>query len=195
MVEINHNKMILIKSKLSQKILTYFFTNPEGNFYVRELARLLNEDVSNLAKELIKLEKEGIFESEIRGKTKYYHLNKNYPLYKQLKEIIFKTTGIEGGIKKELEKLKKINQAFLFGSFAIGEADSQSDIDLLIIGDPDPEQLSDKISKLEDRFSREINYIVMTEDEFRKKKNKEPFLIDIFKNETNKKTNKTIRLI
>jgi len=194
-VEINHNKMILIKSKLSQKILTYFFTNPEGNFYVRELARLLNEDVSNLAKELIKLEKEGIFESEIRGKTKYYHLNKNYPLYKQLKEIIFKTTGIEGGIKKELEKLKNQNQAFLFGSFAIGEADSQSDIDLLIIGDPDPEQLSDKISKLEDRFSREINYIVMTEDEFRKKKNKEPFLIDIFKNETNKKTNKTIRLI
>lgn len=191
MVEINHNKMILIKSKLSQKILTYFFTNPEGNFYVRELARLLNEDVSNLAKELIKLEKEGIFESEIRGKTKYYHLNKNYPLYKQLKEIIFKTTGIEGGIKKELAKLKKINQAFLFGSFAMGEADSQSDIDLLIIGDPDPEQLSDKISKLEDRFSREINYIVMTEEELRKKKNKEPFLIDIFKN----KTNKTIRLI
>jgi len=190
-VEINHNKMILIKSKLSQKILTYFFTNPEGNFYVRELARLLNEDVSNLAKELIKLEKEGIFESEIRGKTKYYHLNKNYPLYKQLKEIIFKTTGIEGGIKKELAKLKKINQAFLFGSFAMGEADSQSDIDLLIIGDPDPEQLSDKISKLEDRFSREINYIVMTEEELRKKKNKEPFLIDIFKN----KTNKTIRLI
>jgi len=183
--------MILIKSKLSQKILTYFFTNPEGNFYVRELARLLNEDASNLAKELIKLEKEGIFESEIRGKTKYYRLNKNYPLYKQLKEIIFKTTGIEGGIKKELEKLKQIKQAFLFGSFASGKADSQSDIDLLIIGDPDPQQLSDKISKLEDMFSREINYIVMSEDEFRKKKNKEPFLVDIFKNETNK----TIRLI
>jgi len=190
-VEIHHNKMILIKSKLSQKILTYFFTNPEGNFYVRELARLLNEDASNLAKELIKLEKEGIFKSEIRGKTKYYHLNKNYPLYKQLKEIIFKTTGIEGGIKKELEKLKQIQQVFLFGSFASGKADSQSDIDLLIIGDPDPQQLSDKISKLENQFSREINHIVMSEDEFRKKKNKEPFLVDIFKNETNK----TIRLI
>lgn len=183
--------MILIKSKLIQKILTYFFTNPEGNFYVRELARLLNEDVSNLAKELIKLEKEGIFESETKGKTKYYHLNKSYSLYKQLKEIIFKTTGIEGGIKKELETLKKIKEAFLFGSFATGEADSQSDIDLLIIGDPDPEQLSDKISKLEDRFSREINYIAMKEEEFRKKKNKEPFLIDIFEN----KDNKTIRLI
>lgn len=183
--------MILIKSKLSQKILTYFFTNPDGNFYVRELARLLNEDTSNLAKELIKLEKEGIFESEIKGKIKYYHLNKSYSLYKQLKEIIFKTTGIEGGIKKELETLKKIKEAFLFGSFASGKADGQSDIDLLIIGDPDPEQLSDKISKLEDRFSREINYIVMKEEEFREKKNKEPFLIDIFEN----KDNKIIRLI
>lgn len=176
--------MIFIKSKLRQKILTYFFTNLEGNFYVRELARLLEEDYSNLAKELTKLEREGIFESELRGKTKYYRLNKNYPLYKQLKEIIFKTTGIEGGIKKELEKLKKINRAFLFGSFARGGADSQSDIDLLIIGDPDPEELSEKISRLEDRFSREINYIVMKEDEFQKKKNKDPFLTDVFKNKT-----------
>jgi len=174
--------MILIKSKLKEKILTYFFTNPEGNFYVRELARFLEEDYSNLAKELIKLEREGIFKSEIRGKAKYYHLNKNYPLYKQLKEIIFKTTGIEGGIKKELKKLKDINQAFIFGSFARGGTDSQSDIDLLIIGDPDSEQLAEKMSHLEDRFSREINYIAMKEKELQRKKNKDPFLIDIFKN-------------
>lgn len=176
--------MILIKSKLRQKILTYFFTNPGGNFYVRELARLLKEDCSNLAKELKKLEKEGIFESELKGKTKYYRLNKNYPLYKQLKEIIFKTTGIEGGIKNELKKLKGINQAFLFGSFAKGDFDFQSDIDLLIIGDPDPEKLAEKISRLEDKFSREINYIVMKEKEFQKKKNKDPFLVDIFRNKT-----------
>ena len=176
--------MILIKSKLGQKILTYFFTNPEGSFYVRELARILKEDPSNLAKELIKLEKEGIFESELRGKTKHYHLNKKYPLYKQLKEIIFKTTGVEGGIRNELQKLKNIKQAFLFGSFAKGDYDSQSDIDLLIIGDPDPEKLAEKISKLEDKFSREINYIVMKEKEFQKKKNKDPFLIDVFKNKT-----------
>jgi len=176
--------MILIRSKLRQKILTYFFTNPEGNFYVRELARLLEEDYSNLAKELIGLEKEGIFESELKGKSKYYRLNKNYPLYKQLKEIIFKTTGVEGGIRNELQKLKNINQAFLFGSFAKGDSDFQSDIDLLIIGDPDPEQLSEKISQLENRFSREINYIVMKKKEFQKKKNKDPFLIDIFKNKT-----------
>jgi len=176
--------MILIKSKLGQKILTYFFTNPEGSFYVRELARILKEDPSNLAKELIKLEKEGIFESELRGKTKHYRLNKKYPLHKQLKEIIFKTTGVEGGIRNELRKLKNIKQAFLFGSFAKGDYDSQSDIDLLIIGDPDPEKLAEKISKLEDKFSREINYIVMKEKEFQKKKNKDPFLIDVFKNKT-----------
>lgn len=176
--------MILIGSKLRQKILTYFFTNPEKNFYVRELARFLEKDYSNLAKELTKLEKEGIFESELRGKTKYYRLNKNYHLYKQLKEIIFKTTGVEGGIKKELEKLKNINQAFVFGSFARGNADSQSDIDLLIIGAPDSEQLTEKISRLEDGFSREINYIVMKESEFKKKKNKDPFLVDVFKNKT-----------
>ena len=175
--------MFLIQSKLRQKIFTHFFTNPEGQFYVRELARFLDEDPGNLSKELSRLEKEGIFQSTIKGKTKYYVLNKNYPLYKQLRELIFKTFGIEGGIRKELRKIKNIDQAFLFGSFAKREADSQSDIDLLIIGNPDAEQLAEKISNLEDKFSREINYIVMNKKEFQKKqKIKEPFLIDIFKN-------------
>jgi len=174
--------MFLIQSKLRQKVFTHFFINPERQFYVRELARLLDEDPGNLSKEMIRLGKEGIFRSTIRGKTKYYTLNKNHPLYKQLKEIIFKTSGIEKILKNELNKVSGIKEAFIYGSFARGEEKGPSDIDILIIGSVNEDALIDIINKLEQKFDREINYTLITKEEFQKKlKEKNSFLENILK--------------
>src|SRR3989338_7246078 len=92
----------MTKSRLRQKILAYFYTNPDSQLYLREAALILKEDPGNLSKELAKLEKEGIFTSSIRGRQKYISLNKKYPLYNELKSIIFKTVGVEGALKETL---------------------------------------------------------------------------------------------
>ena len=81
----------LTKSKLRQKILSCFFTNPEAKFYVRELSSFLRVDAGNLSRELSKLEKEGIFSFSRQGNQKIFSLNKGYPLFKELKSIILKT--------------------------------------------------------------------------------------------------------
>jgi len=169
--------MVIIGSKLRQKIYSYFFTNPEQSLYVRELARLLKEDPSNLAKELKKLEKEGIFISKIRGKEKYYSLNKSYPLYEELKKIIFKTIGVEGNLKEALLKIEGIKSAFIFGSYAKGKEIATSDIDLFIIGIPDENELIKQINNLERKLNREINYYIYPEKELQKKiKEKDSFV-------------------
>ena len=95
------NFLEMTRSRLRQKLLSYFFTNPNANLYLREIASVLKEDPGNLSKEFAKLEKEGIFISTLRGNQKYFSLNKKYPLYKELKSIIFKTIGIPD---KEAEK-------------------------------------------------------------------------------------------
>jgi len=77
-------------------VLTYAFTHPSENFYVRELSSLIDEDPGNLSRELRKLEEEGLFTSSIRGRVKLYSLDKKYPLYTELRRIIFKTQGMEG---------------------------------------------------------------------------------------------------
>ena len=79
-----------IGSKLRSKLLSYFFTNPEKSLYVRELGIILNEDPGNLSRELCKLEREGVFISSTKGSVKFYSLNKKYPLFNDLKNIIFK---------------------------------------------------------------------------------------------------------
>lgn len=174
------NFLELTKSKLRQKLLVYFFTNPKSNFYLRETAAKLDEDPGNLSKEFAHLEKEGVFTVEERGRQKFFSLNKNYPLYKELESIIFKTVGIEGSLRKVLTAISHVNLAFIFGSFAQKRPTGLSDIDLMIIGTPDEDLLVFKISQLENRLDREINYHIFSFDDWKKKiKEKDSFIENI----------------
>ena len=58
------------------------------NYYVRELSGLIKEDAGNLSRELRNLENEGLFNSFTNGKAKFYILNKDYPLYKEIKKVV-----------------------------------------------------------------------------------------------------------
>lgn len=173
----------ITKSELRKKLISYFFSNPEKEHYLREIASLLNLDPGNLSKELNGLEKDGIFVSQIRGRIKLYKLNKKYLLFNELKNIIFKTIGIEGTLRSSLEKISGIQVALIYGSFASGEETMNSDIDIFIIGKPDEKVLNKEISIIERKTGREINYIFWPAKEVVKKlKEKNSFLEEIFKN-------------
>ena len=82
---------LLLNSKLRRKLLTYSFTHPDENYYVRELSNLINEDPGNLSRELRRLEDEGLYTSMIKGRVKIFSLNKRYPLFKELKKMKIST--------------------------------------------------------------------------------------------------------
>jgi len=169
-------------SPLREKIFAYFLTNPHSKLYVREAARILDVDPGNLAKEMIALENEKIFFSEKRGSLKIYSLNTNHPLFPELKRIAEKTFGAENQLRESLKGIKNIKIAFIFGSFASKKQDEWSDIDLFFVGNPNEDDLIKKISGLESRLGREINYNIFSLDDLRKKlKRGEVFLKEIIK--------------
>ena len=174
----------LFKSKTRKELFRLFFTNPDSEYYLRELERTLNIPVSMVRNELIHLEDTGIFISKRKGNLAYYSLNKSYPLFEELKSIVFKTVGIQGVLKEIFKKIKGVEVAFIYGSFAKKEEVAQSDIDLFIIGKIDESNLLRKISKLEEVLKREINYSLFTKDEFAKKvKEKDFFITDLLENQ------------
>lgn len=139
--------------------------------------------VSILRKELMRLSEEGIFISEKKGNLLYYQLNKNYPLFEELKNIVRKTIGIEGLLKDAICDIMGIESAFIYGSFARGKEKAVSDIDLCIIGRIDEDQLIAKINAIEESIKREINYTLYTPEEFNmKKKDKDAFISDLIDN-------------
>lgn len=174
--------MISLRSQLRRKLLTYFYVNRSSRAYVRQLARELNVDSTNLSRELARLEQEGLLKSEIEGRQTYYTINQQYPFLKPVFALLQGTIGIRPSITDALERVKGIESAYLFGSFAKAEADAASDIDLLIIGRPDAASLASEVSRLEKLIKREINYTVLTAHELKQKiANRDAFLTDVWK--------------
>lgn len=172
----------LITSKTRVKIMTLFFANPQREFYLRDISRRLKENINSVRRELTKLDDAGVLKSRREGNLKYYSVNRENPIYNELKLIFLKTEGLGDEIKKELKNIGKIEKAFIYGSFARGEEKLTSDIDLMVIGKVDQSKLSTLIRKLEDKLSREINYSVFSLKEFEsRKKKKDPFITNVMK--------------
>jgi len=172
----------ITRSKIRKEILNLYFTNQDRKFYLRELEKILNFPVANIRRELVKLEKVGLFRSEKKGNLKFYFLNTSYPLFQEIKSIISKTSGVPFLIKNALKNIKNIEMAFIYGSFAKGEEKNTSDIDLFIIGNPDETELIRNLNSIEKKLQREINYAIYSRKSFQKKKEeKDSFILEVIK--------------
>ena len=174
----------LFSSKLRIKLLDAFLSLPDARFYIRELERKINEEAKNVSRELKNLEALGLLISEKQGNLKYYSVNENFFLYPELKAIIFKTTGVQGLLKEALERLKGIETAFIYGSYAAGMESERNDIDIMIIGKPDLSDLNEVISDLEEKLNREINYMCFDQEELKeRRKTGDAFIKDVLSGE------------
>ena len=171
------------RSKARQQLLAYYFTNPTACHHLRDLAERLGIDPSNLSKELGRLEREGLFGSEVSGRQKYFQLNREYPLFDEVRKIVAKTIGAAQLMAESLKRLEGIDEAYLYGSFASNQQDAASDIDVLVIGCPREEGLAQVVGRLERQLGREINYTVLTPKEFGLRRvRKDAFLESVWHN-------------
>jgi DNA-binding transcriptional ArsR family regulator len=114
-------------SRIRAKILGWFFTHPEESFFVRQIATILQEDPTNLSREMSKLENLGILTSKKIGNTKHFQANPHCAFFRELKGLVLKTAGVAGQIKVALERLTGVQFAFIYGSYAKGEEKAHID--------------------------------------------------------------------
>jgi len=174
----------LFGSKIREKLLTQLFSHTDRSFYVRELHELINEDATNISRELKKLEELGLVICQPMANIKYYQANADSPIFHELKNIILKTNGVAGILKSILSVYQGIELAFIYGSIAKGQENTNSDVDLLIVGKFDQDKLNDQIAQVEENLLREINYISYEPQEFQEKIHKKNgFIKDILTGE------------
>ena len=175
--------LYITKSRIRQDLLALFFTNPSKKYYLRELERMLGYSAGSIRRELLKFQKDNLFNTQRVGNLLYYSLNTKHPLFKELKSIVSKTVGVEGSLRKTLSSIKDVKIAFIYGSFATKREKAASDIDLMIIGDPDTSLLNEKIARLEEKLKREINITIYSLKEYKeKKKAKSGFIMELLRN-------------
>lgn len=171
----------LIISRVRVKMLALFLNNPAMIYHVREVVRQVDEEINAVRRELAHLEKAGMLAKEQRANRLFYRFRKEYPLYFELMELVGKTTGLGWDIVKNKAKLGKIKFAMLSGRFLRGlPHKGGSDVDLLIVGSVVLAELGTFVRAEEVKRERELNYTVMTDEEFAfRKRRRDPFVLEI----------------
>ncbi len=172
----------LMGSRSRVRILNLLLLNPGRRFYVREIERLTGENINSIRRELKNLEGVGLLKSEREGTLKYYSADQEASIYPELRGIFLKTLGAGTLLGEAISGVQGVEEAFIYGSYARGDAGPESDIDLIIIGEVDEEKLVKAIREAEKKLRREINHVLYTPREYREKKERgDPFLINVLK--------------
>ena len=170
----------LITSRSRVKVLGILLSHPGEMLHVRELVRRTGDEINAVRRELSYLEKKGVLGREPRANRVYYFLSKNYEFYYDLLRIGCKITGLGEGILKNRVKLGRIKYAMFSGKFARKLPKAPDEVDLLVVGAVVLPELALLVREEEKRLDSEINYTVMTEDEFDfRKKKRDPFILSI----------------
>jgi predicted nucleotidyltransferase len=159
----------IITSKAKRNILKLFLTNPDTEFYVREISRRTGEPFNAVRRELGYLEKAGLIRSRNAGNLRYYTVVKEFPFYQELKRIVYATIGLGDYLTGKLRESNQIELAFIYGSIARDEETAKSDVDLFVVGEIDEDELHTLVYEAQKDVGREINYTLMSKAEFNKR--------------------------
>jgi DNA-binding transcriptional ArsR family regulator len=85
---------IVFSSKVRRRLVAFFVSHPDGEYYIREIERATQVDFRSVHLELARLERAGLLRSRRVANLKYYSLDKSYPLYPELRSIIVKTADL-----------------------------------------------------------------------------------------------------
>ena len=161
----------LISSKIRIEILKILALNPESTFNINELSRRTGFSLRGVEKELKNLLTGGILRREVSGNQHLYQLDRLCPIYQEIKSIITKTVGLTELVKQALISVeKKIERAFIYGSFASGDYGNESDVDLFVVTELSGLKLAELLGEVQNEIGRSINVSQFTADEFNQRK-------------------------
>ncbi len=170
----------LFLSKVRVKLIELFLANPDNIYYVREIVRAVSEQINAVRSELNRMEQIGLLASEWRANRKYYSVRKDYIFFDELLRLVSKTTGLGGAIIRDKVRLGKIKYAMLSGGYVRGLKPGPNDVEMLLVGVVVLPQLTLIVKDEEAKLGREINYTVMSEEEFAfRKTRRDPFVIGL----------------
>ncbi len=167
----------VIPSKTRRKILDLFFTHHTELYYLRNIVRAVDEEVNAVKRELDILEKAKILFKEKRLNKSFYTLNKSYIFYEEFLRIFAKMSPFPLAIHENAPRLGKIKFAALSIKFIKQQPIKKDEVYFLLVGMIIIPEIEAFIKRMEEKSGRQIDYTVMTEDEFIfRKRNNDPFL-------------------
>jgi len=170
----------LFGSKTRAKLLDLFFSDTSKSYYVREITRVIEEQINSVRRELINLEGIGIVKSETYDNKVYYSANMRSPYAHAFQEIfsprkVASANGSGANVVEVRRVLRRNNDweevirpvtKYLSGLIVINRLPGQEGIDMLVVGDDRTKKLTRWAEVVEKRQGRPMNYVIMDREDY-----------------------------
>lgn len=189
----------LFGSKTRAKLLELFFASTNKSFYVREITRVIEEQINSVRRELMNLESIGIIRSETFDKKVFYAANMKHPYAHAFQEIfgkkpvptaptVLSPTAVpvvrRAMVPNSWEEYIRPVAKYLKAMVLLNRGPGEDGIDLLLIGDDRTKRLTSFAEVVEKKQGKPLNYVILARDDFLYRKSvKDRFIMDLLEME------------
>ena len=174
----------LFGSKTRAKLLGLFFENPDKSYYVREITRVIEEQINSVRRELTNLNALGLVKIENYENKVYYSANMKHPFARPMTEIFARK--IENPQEVEVRRPTWADyvrpvENLLSALIVTNRIPGQEGLDLLIVGDDYQRKLTRWAEVVEKRMGKPLNYAIMSREDYLYRKSvRDRFLADVW---------------
>ena len=151
----------VLRSQQQGEILALLLGNPDLELSLTEIAERTRTPHPSVYREIKRAEQAGLVTTRKVGNTRLARANTDSPYYAGLAEVLTRAFGVPAILAEVLSPVDRITEAYVYGSWAArhqGQTGPRpvGDIDVLILGDPDRDQLYTALSNAETRLARPV---------------------------------------
>jgi predicted nucleotidyltransferase len=153
------------KSAIRRRIMGLLVSDPDRRYHLREIARRVGTSAGTASRELRRLEEAGVVKRTLEGQQVYFQAPMEGILYETLALVMRRALGVREVLRRHLHGVQGVESALLFGSYVSGKMRTDSDVDLLVVGKPDRDELTARLEAAQQEVGRAVNEVVFDADE------------------------------
>jgi DNA-binding transcriptional ArsR family regulator len=151
----------ILRSQQQGEILALLLGDPDLELSLTEIAARVGVPHPSVYREVQRAEQAGLVTTRKVGNTRLVRANTASPYFAGLAEVLTRAFGVPSVLAEALREVKGITAAYIYGSWAARHEGLTGqrpvgDIDVLVLGDPDRDQLYAALSTAERRLGRPV---------------------------------------
>jgi hypothetical protein len=151
----------VLRSQQQGEILALLLGDPELELSLTDISQRTHAPHPSVHREIERAEQAGLVTTRKVGNTRLVRANTASPYYAGLADVLTRAFGVPAVLGDVLQPVTGISAAYIYGSWAARHAGQPGrrpvgDIDLLVLGTPDRDQLYQALSLAERRLGRSI---------------------------------------
>jgi len=155
----------ILRSQQQGEILALLLGDPDRELSLTEISQLTGAPHPSAYREVQRAEQAGLVTTRKIGNTRLVRADTSSPYYAGLADVLTRAFGVPAVLADALRPVNGIDEAYIYGSWAARHAGEPGrrpigDIDVLVLGTPDRDQLYQALGLAEGKLGREVQATV-----------------------------------